>query len=280
MSPLYQFACRYISAGLCPLPVWNDRRKNPRLNSIGAYRERLPTPAEWRRWSRAWPDSNLALLTGYHGLCALDFDDTPAFTEWLTTAPEPTRDTWIVATGRGYHVYFMAIDEPGKDRMFVRAGHRHEVLLRAKGAYVIAPPSVHYTGRRYRTVSNMAPVRCHLESIMAGWLEKTPANAGGGQRPMNANGHCRSARPNILDYVPAYDKTPNARGAFRAFCPFHEDKHPSAWVNPAQNRFGCNACFPGRWLDVVNVIALLHGHDNNELMRNLYHRGDALKFNP
>lgn len=49
-------------------------------------------------------------------------------------------------------------------------------------------------------------------------------------------------------------------------------------MNPEQNRFGCNACYPGKWLDVVNVIALLEGYDNDELMRNLTRRGDIFAF--
>lgn len=280
---LYSFAKKYIEAGFCPIPVWPDRRKNPRLSSITEYHDRLPTLAEWGRWAAAYPNSNLALITGYHGqLCALDFDSVSDFNIWAMNVSPQWRNTWTVETGRGKHVYFIAQGDPGKDRLFNRSVG--EVLLRAKGAYIIAPPSIHHSGKPYRTVVNQPPVVCQVRYILSGWEEKVASKPGKqlarpGQpaRPNQVQpGSAR--RPAITDYIQPYSKTPNGRGAYQCFCPFHDDDHPSAWVNPEQNRFGCNACWPGKWFDVVNVIAMLKGYDNDELMRNLYYRGDVLKF--
>ena len=273
---IYQFACKYISAGFCPIPTWPDKRKNPKLDSLLEYRERLPTVDEWRKWANAWQNANLALLTGYHGcLCALDFDSIGDYNGWYMGCNPKWHDTWTVETGRGRHVYFISDGEPGKDRLFIR--DHHEVLLRAKGAYTIAPPSIHHTGKPYRTLVNRPPVNSQLRYILAGWEEKTPVKKvkSASQTLVRKN---TAIRPNILDYVQTYRDTPNGKGAYQCFCPFHDDDHPSAWVNPEQNRFGCNSCFPGRWFDVVNVVAMLTGHDNAALMRNLYHRGDILKF--
>jgi hypothetical protein len=57
---------------------------------------------------------------------------------------------------------------------------------------------------------------------------------------------------------------PNGRGAYQVYCPFHDDDRPSAWVNVQEQRFGCNACFTGKWLDVVNIIALKEGISNEQ----------------
>lgn len=264
---LYTAAERYIRAGLAPIPTWPDKRKNPRINSVSEYRERLPTLAEWQRWAAAYPNSNLALITGFWGLCALDFDTIADYNAWATGANPAYRETWIVETGRGKHVYFVD-SGAGHDRMFVKGNH--EVLLRARGAYTIAPPSIHHTGREYRTTTNKIPAHVPVDKMLHGWFEKT-ANKVSPMGPKMAD--IPQALPNILDFIQPYKNTPNGRGALQAFCPFHDDDHPSAWVNPTQGRFGCNACFPGRWLDTVNVMAMLTGQSNDDLMRLYYPSG-------
>ena len=264
---LFTAAERYIKAGLAPIPTWPDKRKNPRLNSIAEYRERLPTTSEWARWATAYPNSNIALITGFWGLCALDFDTIADYNVWWMAVNPAYRDTWIVETGRGRHVYFLDPDA-GHDRMFVN-GH-HEVLLRAKGAYTIAPPSIHHTGKEYRTITNKKPGHVPVEKILAGWSEKSTEKSVSSPPKLLAT---PETLPNILDYIQPYRPKPNSRGAYQCYCPFHDDDHPSAWVNPQQGRFGCNACYAGRWLDTVNVIALLTGQDNAALMRQYYPEG-------
>jgi hypothetical protein len=39
-----------------------------------------------------------------------------------------------------------------------------------------------------------------------------------------------------------YDYKEKAKGWWRALCPWHEDRKPSASVNPALNVFNCHAC--------------------------------------
>jgi hypothetical protein len=270
-NKLFNFAERYIKAGFCPIPTWPDRRKNPRLSSITEYRDRLPTLAEWAKWATSMPNSNIALITGYHkNLCCLDFDSIADYNGWLISVAPGWKNTWTVETGRGRHVYFFAQGETGHDRMFTRGNL--EVLLRSKGAYVIVPPSIHHTGKPYRTIINTYPVTTRVSWILSGWEEKKP-DPKKPPIPIGPGKIAISDSLNILDYIPTYKNTPNKKGAYLAFCPFHDDDHPSAWVNPDENRFGCNACYPGYWLDVVNVIAIMQGRPNNEVMRELYQKG-------
>jgi DNA primase len=65
---------------------------------------------------------------------------------------------------------------------------------------------------------------------------------------------------------------PNGRGAIQVKCPFHDDNKPSAWVNLEQQRFGCNACWPDQWWDVINVYAMLNNISNREAYKLL--KGD------
>ena len=99
----------YLRAGLAVIPLWPDKRKNPKLKSYSQYTERLPTAAEWERWLTNWPDCNVGLITGYwRNMVALDFDDMAAFQAWNKSNASFTQSqaTWIVRTGRGVHVWF------------------------------------------------------------------------------------------------------------------------------------------------------------------------------
>ena len=101
MTRLLDAATKYIKAGLCPIPLWRDERKNPHLTETLSFNHRLPTEKEWVRWSRCWPDANIGIVTGYHKrLCCLDFDDELSYDVWRAGESD-IEPTWIVKTGLG-----------------------------------------------------------------------------------------------------------------------------------------------------------------------------------
>lgn len=255
---------RYLNAGYSVIPIWRDRRKNPHLTSFKAYHERLPTYVEWRRWLSRWPNANIGLITGYWGMVALDFDDAESYRCWSESVGEICRQTWTVSTRRGYHVWF-ALSDCGRSRNYVcRCGQHHEVLLRAKGGYCIVPPSVHHSGVTYRTVHKVPVmiVENAQQLFEDRWIEKQKRQAPG---PLSTRPPLSVRIEEIIEPI----GTPNGRGAFKAFCPFHDDNKPSAWVNPDQQRFGCNACWPGLWWDAINVYAMLKGISNGEAFKEM-----------
>lgn len=264
---LYEAAMKYIEHGLAVIPLWPDRRKNPHLSSFSEYNERLPTGREWAKWARQWPAANLGAITGYWlNYVCLDFDTCEAYGEWLAGPGWGVRgQTWTVQTGRGYHVWFQVRDDPGSSRKY-QAGP-HEVLLRARGGYCIVPPSVHHSGQPYKTVHRIPPLEvASVNDYLEGWEEiqpKAPA------RPLKlADIPAGLVRIEELIPIPPQAK-PNGRGAYQVYCPFHDDGKPSAWLNVDQQRFGCNACWPGLWWDTVNVYAMLKGLDNGQAYKKL-----------
>lgn len=265
---LFNAAMRYCNAGLAVIPLWPDKRKNPKLSRIEPYFYRLPTRAEWARWATRWPDANIGAITGYWRYIGLDFDSEYDYSVWAEGAGFMYYEkTWTVRTGRGYHVWFISDEDPGKSRMFEKEtlpGKLVEVLLRAKGGYCIVPPSVHHTGRQYKTDINLNPLHVKIDDILTGWNLKTV----GTNKPGPPAPGVPTKDLTITDLVTKLGK-PNARGAYKCFCPLHEDSNPSAWVNPTEGRFGCNACYPGKWFDVVNLYALLNGITNEEAYRRL-----------
>lgn len=261
MSKLLDAAIRYINAGLAPIPLWRDARKNPKLASTLEYNNRLPTCKEWSRWAAAWPNCNIGLITGYHQNCiALDFDDELTFDVWRNGVGELR--TWTVKTRRGYHVWYQSLSDPGKSRIFTRDGL--EILLRAKGGYCIVPPSIHHTGTPYQTVCNFKPaVVATPASILPGWTEKVLAGEPATERAL----WTLPSKVRIEHLIPPLGQHPNYRGAYLARCPFHNDEKPSAWINIEEQRFGCNACWNGLYWDVVNVYAMLNSVSNGEAFK-------------
>lgn len=260
-------ALRCLDHGLAVIPVWPDKRKNPKINSFSEYLTRLPTADEWRRWSAIFPNANIAAITGYWlNYVCLDFDTVAAYEFWRWEAGFGIAgQTWTVQTARGYHVWFQVQNEPGRSRVY-RNG-KDDVLLRAKGGYCIIPPSVHHTGARYTTVSNIAPLLVKsIEPLLEGYTHEPPLTQNRPDLPILP----RTGAITIQDMVPPIGKA-NYRGAYQACCPFHDDKTPSAWVNPGQGRFGCNKCFPDMYWDAINIYAMLNGITNSEAFT-LLHR--------
>jgi hypothetical protein len=264
---LIDFVHHYLDAGLSVIPIWPDRRKNPHLSSVKEYNQRLPTKAEWSGWARRWPDTNIGLITGYfRRLVGLDFDDELTFDVWRKgLLDESLLNTWTVKTARGYHVWYSLRYknntipcDTGVSRIFVKGDL--EVLLRARGGYCIVPPSVHYTGKRYHTITNKKPLSVYLDDVLFGWSEKQVQEHHSIQRAYIPTHYTVK----IEDLIKPVVDNPNFRGALQAFCPFHDDKTPSAWINVEEQRFGCNACWPGLWWDTVNVYAMLKNITNGE----------------
>lgn len=262
-----QAALRYLNSGVAVVPIWRDKRKNPHLSQITEYFHRLPTPYDWRRWANRWPSCNIGLITGYWGLVALDFDTEEAYFEWSQNGPGwwVRGQTWTTQTARGFHVWFRFIGDPGESRNYTNGPH--EVLLRAKGGYCIVPPSVHHSGARYTTVHNAPPKEIDdISFYLQGWQRKEKKSTRAQPAPGVAAKF--SGRIEDLIAIPEGEK-PNSRGAYQVYCPFHTDDQPSAWLNIEQQRFGCNACWAGRWWDTANVLAMLKGVSNGEAFKQL-----------
>lgn len=105
---------------------------------------------EIRRWWRMWPNANIGIRTGAEsGIVVVDFDNRHGATKSLATLNMP--DTLEAETGDGKHLYFQ---HPGGS-VRCASGILPGVDLRADGGYVVAPPSLHRSGRKYRFIKNV-----------------------------------------------------------------------------------------------------------------------------
>ena len=142
------WAERYLALGWSVIPLGRDKRPLIRWE---AYQQRHPTPEELVEWRRRFPGANIGIVTGaVSGLVVLD-EDGPEAQEALRGRALPPTPT--VRTGKGYHRYFAHPGRPVPNAVRILPG----LDVRGDGGYVMAPPSLHPSGRRYEWVDGLSP---------------------------------------------------------------------------------------------------------------------------
>jgi hypothetical protein len=144
--PCHTWDGRHCSCGRadCPHPA-----KHPRTaHGLHDATTDLEQVAVW--WDR-WPQANIGIRTGVQ-VDVIDVD-TDAGLEGLTSASGGRPLGWgpIARTGKGWHYYLACGGRRSKIRFLPG------VDLKADDAYVIAPPSIHQSGRQYRWFQDCGP---------------------------------------------------------------------------------------------------------------------------
>ncbi|MBI2930965.1 MAG: bifunctional DNA primase/polymerase [Planctomycetes bacterium] len=119
-----------------------------------------------RQWWKRWPATNVGLATGRENrLLVLDVDVPLGGTSLaLTRRYGSLPPTAVVRTGSGgRHLYFR---HPGP-RIDSTDDWRPGIDVRSDRGYVVAPPSVHASGRVYRWTAGSMPL--HVASLPK-WL--------------------------------------------------------------------------------------------------------------
>ncbi len=143
-----QAVLQYVKDGWSVIPL-EPRGKRPRVDwtqyqTIPATREQVS------EWWRQWPDANVGIVTGtISDLLVLDIDgeEGEATLTELEKKHGPLPPTITVTTGRGRHLYFAC---PSASIGSTVRAFGIGVDVRCEGGYVVAPPSVHANGVRYR----------------------------------------------------------------------------------------------------------------------------------
>jgi hypothetical protein len=110
------------------------------------------TPAEVRRWWQRWPQANVGLVTGAR-FDVLDLDGLEgmeALHAILGQRPADHPGPVVRTGGGGWHLLYAPTG------LGNRVGLLPGVDWRGRGGLVVAPPSVHATGRAYRWVRPLA----------------------------------------------------------------------------------------------------------------------------
>jgi hypothetical protein len=149
-------ALDYLGRGWSVLPM-QPRAKRP-VVPWRSLQSKAATAATVREWYRRRPDANVGIVTGQvSGLIVLDVDayhggaDSLAALESQYGALPATLESRTGGGGR--HLYF---SHPGA-ALTNRTGIRPGLDLRGDGGCVVAPPSIHPSGRRYTWVKLRSP---------------------------------------------------------------------------------------------------------------------------
>jgi bifunctional DNA primase/polymerase-like protein/primase-like protein len=178
-------ALAYLARGWSVIPI-EPRGKRP-LVQWTAYQQRRATSAEVDGWFRRWPNANLGIVTGaVSGIVVLDVDRRHGGALSLAQLDieiGPVPMTVEAATGgRGRHLYFR---HPGS-KVANRVGLRPGIDLRGDGGCVVAPPSVHPSGRRYTWVLGHSPAEIEI-ALLPAWLLSQPEGMEGGSGDTRAH---------------------------------------------------------------------------------------------
>ena len=128
---------------------------NPRCSNVGKHprtpnglKDATTNEDQIIKWWNRWPDANIGLPTGpVSGLLVVDADHDGA-KGWLTENQGLFPLSIQATSGRGLHAYYFY---PEKTHVPNTAGKvAAGIDIRGNGGYVVAPPSLHRSGQRYK----------------------------------------------------------------------------------------------------------------------------------
>lgn len=154
------------------------RAKHP-LIAWQVYQQRRATAGDVGAWFARWPNANVGIVTGaVSGLVVMDVDPRHGGNESLAElerehGPRPQM-VEAVSGGGGRHLYFA---HPG-GHVHNRAALAVGIDLRGDEGLIVAPPSIHPSGRHYQWRADHAPNEIAVAPL-PGWLlgEITPAGS-------------------------------------------------------------------------------------------------------
>lgn len=185
--PCHSISDPLTSACSCGRSECPNPGKHPRVGWT-QYEHDRPTAAELTAWLRRWPQTNIGCVTGaVSELVVIDIDprhDGDETLRDLIAKHGPLPDTVRALTGGGgEHIFF---SHPGGD-VRITAGAALAlgpgIDVRADGGFVVLPPSLHSSGRRYLWDEGCDPREVNVAPL-PDWLLKLLLAA----PPRGANG--------------------------------------------------------------------------------------------
>lgn len=297
-------AVRWVTSGYAVIPC-KPMDKRPALSQWKKYQAELPSAADIERWfvCGVCETNNLAVITGWKNLVVIDFDDLAKYVEWRGFIEDHNPEavnTYQVMTGRGVHVYYR-IMKPVLTQKLDR------IDIKARGGYVLAPPSIHPTGGFYWSLCDLPIMEIvSIKDVLPlNWLGLRDKSAVRKITPVNARinspviknlikpdiptgmkdskqsdpwaiaedpGESEDVITRIRNRISILDYFPGAiktsQGFYLAQCPFHDDHNPSFWINTEKQICNCYKC-QFTPMDVINLHSNLNNVSNAQAIRDL-----------
>jgi hypothetical protein len=142
---LLKAALAFAQMGFAVFPS-EPRGKTPLVKH--GFKAATRDETQIRAWWSRWPDANIGIATGAASrLLVVDIDNLDGAKRLGELAAQFGKLTLTprVNTGNGHHLHYRLPADSGR----VPSSAENGLDIRADGGYVIAPPSVHASGRRY-----------------------------------------------------------------------------------------------------------------------------------
>lgn len=161
-------AADYLARGWAVVPIAAGGKRP--LVRWQVFQDRLPTTDEIGDWFRRWPDAGVGIVTGaVSNLVVLDIDPRHEGDDSLAALEREhgrlPNTVEAITGGGGRHIYFTYPGGALRNRTALAPG----MDIRADGGLVIAPPSLHASGRRYEWEVSHHPDETALARMPA-WL--------------------------------------------------------------------------------------------------------------
>ena len=130
----------------CGFSTCSSVAKHP--HTFNGVKDASSVPLQIREWWRLYPTANIGIATG-KGLLVIDIDPKNGGSLEAINALVPLPATATVHTGGGgLHLYFSY--DPGLTIRNSASKLAPGIDVRGENGYVVAPPSIHASGNRYR----------------------------------------------------------------------------------------------------------------------------------
>jgi len=152
-----EWAELYVSLGFSVIPLWP--RSKMAVCKWQKYQHMKPSTNQLKNWWGKHPDWGIAIITGkLSGVFVLDPDDINSMAE---VEKRGRKETVSAETSRAWHDYFKYPDfkVPSKKGRSEDWPFEH-ADLQSDGHYVVAPPSIHPTGKEYAWIRS--PLDCDI----------------------------------------------------------------------------------------------------------------------
>lgn len=150
---IQKYALNYVLHGWYVIPI-NHKTKTP-LTEHGAS-DASNNPSQIKKWWTKWPNANVAINTGKSGLVVLDVDPRNGGSKSLEKLKAIHGNEFLspfeVITGGGGKHYYYSVKENDNRLLPGTLGSGLDLLRGNK--YVIAPPSIHSSGKAYSWITN------------------------------------------------------------------------------------------------------------------------------
>lgn len=282
-----QQALQFLAMGIGIIPLYH-RNKKPETGLIGGtweqYSVSLSSVAEVSSWLMGdW--RNYGVVAGWNNLVVIDFDNIEFFNVWKLWADDHEYVKYVidnsfkVTTSRGIHVYVTTMEPVANEKRICKSGG---IDIQAQRKFVVGPGSIHPSGHVYQALGDMVfPVVFDgIESILP--LDLFPrvaheiesgsmpaveipqsnteydafasASFAGGEVDLITKVKSMVRIENLFQDV---HKTSNDGRWFAARCPFHNDSHPSLWIDARRQICGCQVCNM-KPMDAINLFSRMH----------------------